>query len=207
MLKYNVDASGAKKLLEGHARQIPYAVSKAVNGVAKDAAAAATASIPVKFDKPNAFTQKAVSYTPATKSSPTATVFVKDAQASYLRFQEEGGTRTPEPKKPVLFPEAVRLNASGNIPRGSIQRSKRAGLMFEAKPGDSRTAHLKPGLYLRPNVKGNKRGKAPKLMVSVGKQAQYRPRFGFADTVKQAVYTNFQKRLEEAVEHALKTAR
>ena len=207
MIKYTVNAAPVTKMLEGHAKQITFTVAKALTDTAKDAANAATASIPVRFDRPNAFTSKAVSYQQATKQSQTAEVFVKDKQAEYLSLQEHGGVRTPEPKKPVLYPEAVRLNANGNIPRGSIQRAKLAGLMFEAKPNDPKTRHLKPGLYQRPNVKGNKRGKAPKLMVSVGQQAQYRRRFGFSETVEKAVHDNFQKRLEEAVAYALKTAR
>lgn len=207
MLKFTVNAAPVTQMLAGHEKQIPFTVSKAVNAVAQDAVKAGTASIPLKFDRPNAFTQKALTFEPATKSNPTATVYAKDRQAEYLKYQEDGGTRADVKGRPVLFPEAVKLNASGNIPKGYVARSLAVRQAFEARKGDPATRHLKPGIYLRPGSKGNKRGTAPKLLISRGAAAQYKPRFGLADTVKDAVHSNFQRRLAEAVEYALKTAR
>lgn len=207
MIKFNVDTSGVAKMLKNHEKQIPFTVSKAVNAAAQDAARAANASTPLKFDRPTAFTQKAVTFEPATKASPTAVVFVKDKQAEYLKYQEHGGTRQNEKGKPVLFAVAQRLNQHGNIPRGAVARALARPDVFEAKKGDPNTRHLPPGVYVRPGGRGNKKGAAPKLLIARGARADYKPRFEFADTVKEAVHSGFQKRLAEAVEYALKTAR
>jgi hypothetical protein len=207
MLKFTVNAAPVTQMLAGHEKQIPFTVSKAVNAAAQDAVKAGTASIPLKFDRPTSFTQKALTFEPATKANLTATVYAKDAQAEYLKYQEDGGTRANVKGKPVLYAAAQRLNQHGNIPRGAVARALSRSDVFEAKKGDPNTRHLKPGVYVRPGGRGNKRGAAPKLLVARGAKAEYKPRFGLADTVKQAVHTNFQKRLEEAVAFALNTAR
>jgi hypothetical protein len=206
-ISVKVDASGVLAMLQGHERQIPFTVAKALTATAKDAQAAVTQSIPVKFDRPNPFTQKAVTITPATKSNPTAVVFIKDQQAKYLEIQEEGGQRKPEPGSPINLPVKYRVNQYGNLPKGAIAREKTRKDTFIAKRGDPDTRHLAPGIYRRPGGRGNKKSSSPQLLISFKKRARYTPRFGMRDTVEQTVKTAFQQRLAEAVETALRTAR
>jgi hypothetical protein len=206
-ISVKVDASGVFRMLDSHLRQVPFTVAKALTATAKDAQAAVTASIPVKFDRPNPFTQKAVTIIPAaTKSNAVATVLVKDAQAKYLEIQEDGGQRKPEPGSPINLPVKYRLNQYGNIARGAISREKARPDTF-VSTGRGKTKHLAPGLYRRPGGRGNKKGTAPQMLIAFKKRAQYAPRFGMRDTVEGAVKTAFQTRLAEAVELAIRTAR
>jgi hypothetical protein len=197
MITVTADTSGVRQALRSAGKQAPFAIAKALTQVAKDAQQAVTASMPVKFDRPTPFTMKAMAIKPATKTRLESTVFVKDAQAKYLLMQEKGGTRTPQPGSPIVTPVAQRTNAYGNISRGAIAREK----------ARSDTFATKTGLYRRPGGKGNKKGVAPKLLISFHKRADYQPRFGMQDTVKRSVQSGFKGRLEAALEAALRTSR
>lgn len=226
-ISVKVDVSGVLNMLRGHERQIPFTVAKALTATAKDAADAVTKSIPVRFDRPTNFTQKAVTIVPATKSNPVAVVLVKDAQAKYLEIEEEGGQRRPEPGSPINLPVKYRTNQYGNIARGAIKRMKGNKDFFVAG-NNSKTRHLEPGIYKRPKYGtrrdgskgttgtlghmakggGRKRGMSGlEMVIAFKKQAQYAPRFGMRATVEGAVKTAFQARLDEAVAYAISTAR
>lgn len=205
-ISVKVDASGVFSMLQNHSRQIPFTVAKALTATAKDAANAVTASIPVRFDRPTSFTQKAMTITPATKSNPVAVVLAKDAQAKYLQIQEEGGQRKPEPGSPINLPVKYRLNQYGNIARGAIAREKTKPDTFVSS-GRGKTKHLQPGVYRRPGGRGNKKGVTPQLLISFKKKASYTARFEMKSTVEATVKTAFQVRLQEAVEYAIRTAR
>lgn len=205
-LTVSVNPTAAIRALDGHLKQIPFTVSKALNAVAKDGVDAGTASMPTKFDRPNPFTKKALTFTPATKANQTATVLAKDAQAKYLAIQETGGERRPERGRVLSVPVTQRLNQFGNIPRGAIKREISRPDTFMAN-GRGETEGLAPGVYRRVGGKGNKRGAAPRLLVAFVRRASYKPRFGLHDTVRDAVGSKFQARLAEAVQLALSTAK
>jgi len=219
-----VDTSGVAALLQNHSRQIPFTVAKALTATAKDAADAVTRSIPVRFDRPTKFTQKAMTIIPATKASGKAVVLVKDQQAKYLQIEEEGGQRSPEPGSPIVTPVRYRTNMYGNIARGALARQRARPDTFVSN-GKGKTRHLAPGLYLRPKVGVRRDGKrgttgASKtggrwakgesgltLLAAFHKKARYTARFGMRTTVEQTVKSAFQTRLQEAVEFAIRTAR
>ena len=228
-------AIGERRLIE-LGRQGPFVLASALTALAKDGQAAATASLPARFDRPTAFTGRAVGIVPAAKALPQAQVFVKREQAEYLAIQESGGERRPRPGAPVLLPVNLRLDPHGNIGRGRLRRERTRKDTFVSGQDEARTRHLPPGIYRRGKVgtrrrrSGGGRGSKGRLFAGLGgvasggagikgvatslrllvrlhPRAAYRRRFGFRQTVAAAVRANARRRLAEAVARALATAR
>lgn len=103
-------------------RQVPYARTLMLNDLGRQVAAAETAGIDETFDNPTPFTERAFTYTPASKAKPVVVVFAKDIQAAYLEpFGDDGDHRQVlGSKRAILTPKTVQLNAYGNIPKGKI---------------------------------------------------------------------------------------
>ena len=148
-------------------KNMRFASARALTMTAKDASATVTKDLSSIFDRPNQFTKRAVAVLSATTSRLQSNVLVKDQQAEYLTYQEEGGDRRPMPGKPVVLPVRQRTNQFGNIPRGAIGKAKDKRTTFVAT-GKGRTKHLAPGIYERP-IKGKRRNG------SVGTKGALRP--------------------------------
>lgn len=194
-----VDTTGLDRRMRALPGQLRFAAALTLTALAKDGQDAAQQQILTAFDRPTAFTRRGVRIHPATKARLESQVFVADIQAGYLVLQETGGERRPRAGAPITVPVGIRLNASGNIPRGAIKRELAKPTAFAVSPRDA--GRLPPGIYRR-----MKRG-APKLLVALERQAQYRPRFGFQTTVRARVRAMLDQRWREAVARALATAR
>jgi hypothetical protein len=94
-------------------RQLPFAVSLALNDTAADVAKNAEKGLAKRLDRPTPFTRRAFAVLRSSRARLAAAVFAKDAQAAYLRFQEEGGERRPKGRA-IVVPVNVRLNKFGN---------------------------------------------------------------------------------------------
>lgn len=150
-----------KALTDLERTQLPYATALALTGIAKRVQSAETAAIAAVFDRPNAFTQRAVGMTRATKATLTATVFVKDAQAKYLEPQEAGGPQFLGGGKRIRTPVDIKLNASGNIAAGQIKRLlARPDVFIGTVKGVS-------GLWQRP-VRGKRRRVSRRKLLNHG---------------------------------------
>lgn len=110
------------------AQQVPFAMSLALNDLARGVATVEQDAINDTFDTPTPFTQKATRIEVATKSRPVATVAFKDIQASYLEPYVVGGNRSLGTKRGMLAPRAVGLNQYGNLSKGKLASLK-------SKPG------------------------------------------------------------------------
>lgn len=110
------------------AEQVPFAMSLALNALAKGVSADQTKLLDETFDTPTPFTEKAYRIEVATKSRPVAVVAAKDIQAQYLEPYVHGGQRSYGEKKGMLGPRDVGLNKYGNLSKGKLQSLK-------AKPG------------------------------------------------------------------------
>lgn len=77
------------------ARQIPFAVSRALNQTAKDLIAANKKDMQMRFDRPTNFTLNAFFFMYAKKGDTSVTIRRKSMQAGkhYLEVQESGGQR------------------------------------------------------------------------------------------------------------------
>lgn len=177
-------------------KQIPFAVARALTATADAARISITRRLPQTFDRPNPFTMRAVSIQPARKTSLTARVFVKDAQAKYLAIQETGGTQAPS-KAAFVIPKAIGRNAYGNLPRGAIQRAKARKGVFVGKPVEGKQG----GIWQ--HVKGG----GLKLLAAFVKKTTYRPRFGFQVQAESVARRVFPAAMREALANAMRTAK
>lgn len=104
-------------------QQAPFAMAQALNKVAGRVKDAEQQNFRDTFKKPTPFTQNSIGITRATKVSLTATVFVKDLAARYLRPYEVGGNHFLS-SRALLNPKDIKLNGYGQLPRATIAKLK-----------------------------------------------------------------------------------
>jgi len=194
------------------AKNFKFGIALGLTNTARFASDKMHQQLPQIFDRPTPFTKSGIGFQPATKSGLEARVFVRDVQAQYLEMQEKGGTRRRMPGKPITLAVGQRLNQFGNIPRGSIARTRARDDVFFASGKDARTKHLPPGIYRRAKVGSRKRkgakGKGQlKLLVAYEASAKYQPRFRFVERVSGIARDNVRREIEAGIAKAMATAR
>jgi hypothetical protein len=198
------------------ASQAPFAMAKALTDTAKMAQVSVTEHINVAFDRPTAFTKRAMAFTPANKATLKANVYVKEMQASYLVTEMEGGARgfksfeekfaTGTGAKVALPGRGIELNQYGNISKAKILRiardvntSGKSKRFFTGKP----VGHAMPsGIYARVN---NNTQITPLIVFATA--AVYQKRFRFSEVVNETVDAKFVSNLESAWAVAVKSMR
>lgn len=221
MISIKIDTSRLERQLKALANdQVPYATAVALTRTAQDAAKELNAELPKHLDNPTPFTRQAFTILRATKRDLRAVVLAKAAQAKYLKYQVDGGSRAPN-KKAQRLPSQIKLNAFGNIPRGEIVRlialakadkrltkakGRKLGVsskvnLFYGDPGNGRP----PGIYKRV-VNGEQQTLVP-LIVFPQQQVQYRPRFPMRSIVERVVAQKFAAHFRVALQEAIRTAR
>lgn len=124
-LRVKVDLSQLKKgLKDVRQKQIPYATALALTATAGHVGKAWQEEMERKLDRPTPFTVNSVAVIPARKSSPTATVLLKDVAAAYLEPFVDGGKHFLGGKKGLLTPKNVPLNQYGNLTKNKIAQLK-----------------------------------------------------------------------------------
>lgn len=193
------------------AKQVPFAKAQAINATAKRVQVAEAENIRKTFKSPTPFTQNSVATKRATKSNPTAIVYVRDIAAKYLQPYETGGVHVL-PGLALLNPKNIPLNAYSQLPRGIVDKLKGRPDVFigavRLKNGDTIN-----GIWQRPtdtkrvtllNARGKRLGKLNRL-----KSTDENPRgklkllirFGDALPVKKQL--NYGKRAREIVSRYL----
>lgn len=197
-VRSNVD-SIAKGMERKYKKQMPYATSKAINVVTKSAQKEVDRQIKT-LDNPTPFTVKGsfVKLSNKNQSPIYAIVGVKDKQAKYLEYTEEGGTsRATGKAKPVPVPSSK--NKYGNLPRGTTKKIGK-GKVFSGTPKGRTIA----GIYQRAGTKKN-----PKLrmLASWHSSTQHHKRTRIGERVRLRVRRDFERELMRQVAAAIKTAR
>ena len=214
------------KLEQFTSRQAPFTIAKALTETAKHVRKAMGEATNTVFDRPTPFTRNAFAFLPARKDTLTATVFAKDKQARYLKFQVQGGGRRVKGFERRFGGEGqadeqsglqhmvptrnVRLNSYGGVSLATIKAMSRnlnssgkAARYFIGKPrGAGQNAGRGYGIYAR--VGNNKRLEA--LMVFANKP-QYRKRFDMTAIGGRVVNAQFESELRKAWQIAMRTAR
>lgn len=206
-------------------KQLPFAISQALNSTAFDARIALNGATRQYFDRPNRFTQSAFLYSRSTKRNLEATVFTNDQQgrdrARYLRFGIAGGTRPQKgferkflsqvvgtrsiPADAQLVPTGlVKLDASGNVSLATIKRIQK-GLSGNARGGffvgTPKGGNRPPGIYRR------SREQLFPYFIATDTRSRYSPRFPMADIGQKVAQRRFGVYLRSSLEKALATAR
>ncbi|TPN79975.1 hypothetical protein [Mesorhizobium sp. B1-1-2] len=175
-------------------QQLPFATAKALTDVARlDVKPAIERQIDAVFVKPVEFTRRGVAYRPANKSGLASKVLIMNVQQSYLEIEEYGGVRTPK-KRALAMPAGQKVNAYGNLPRGTVQR------LLARRDTFSGRVNGHGGIWQRTR-------KGLKLLVAWRDQASYSPRFGFYETARAAAELHFPRRFDAALSQALASAR
>jgi hypothetical protein len=224
-IKTTVDTKAASDMLAKVQKQLPYAMRRAVNETARQAAADVNRAMPSVFTHANAFTLNAVGVaTSATKTNLFATVAIKPLQSKYLWPEIFGGTRTPADNTRTQSAALV-LPGKGSapLPSGFIRR-----LSAQAAAEASRRQQIAAGAQKRRRNAGNSgvfkmSGKGPVggpggffrrlpdhhllRLVSFESSAQYTKKFDFYGAVKTSVDRTLKANLERAIAQALATAR
>ena len=206
-------------------KQLPFAISQALNATAFDARQSINASTRQYFDRPNRFTQSAFFVQRSSKRNLEAVVFAEAApgkdRARYLRYGIQGGQRTQKgferkflaevvgtrriPAGAQLVPTSlVKTNASGNVSLATIKRiqkgltTKGTGTFFIGMPkGGNRPA----GIYRR------SKGQLFPYFLAIEERAKYQRRFPILDIGGKVAQRRFGGYLRTSLSKALETAR
>lgn len=227
-MKITVDVRGidaVKAHMTGIGKQVKFATAVALTKTALRAKEAMPAAMEKALNKPTPFTKKGIFTRRATPDRPEAVVGIMNAQAKYMRYQIEGGTRRPGAGG-LRLPAAINVDEFGNIPKGLIKqliavanKEKKLGKvnsrrikvsnkvdLFYGDPDDNGRRAMPRGIYKRIDL-GNGRGQLIPLVVFPVVSANYRPRFDFEKEVAAVVAKEWDKQFADAFAYAKRTAR
>lgn len=152
-------------------RQIPFALSLAINEVLSDVRKNWVKRLRKSLDRPTPFTLRGFAIKRASKRRLTGMVFAKPIQNDYLARLEDGGTRIPR-RRAIPVPVGQRRNRYGNMPRGAVSRVLAKPNTFSGTPKGGGT----PGIYQRLGTRRKSGGARLKLLVHYADLARYTPR-------------------------------
>jgi hypothetical protein len=199
-------------------KQLPFAISQALNSTAFSARDAFKGASQAVFDKPTTFIQNAWRVKKATKATLTAIVYPEERRRPYLKANIRGGARGTKPFEakllgaatgPIgsntrLVPGAIRRNAQGNVSLATLKKltsnigkTGNNSVFIGTPSGGSRP----PGVYQR-TPKGGLRP----LFIAV-RRATYQRRFKIDEIGQKVVQRRFNQYLMSSLEKALATAR
>lgn len=198
MVKFEADFNKAIKDLDRTQRkQIPFAISQAINDTAHKSTLNLQKGARIHLDRPTPFTLKGFKFRRSTKRNLSATVYVAPIQNKYLRYQIEGGTRKAGVEGGVSVPVNVKLNKYGNIP------GKRTGLAKSKKKFIATRRGVK-GVW---QTTGGKKNPQIRLSVYLAKSATYKKIFPFHNIVRTTVARSLGIAFKKRLRLALATAR
>ncbi len=188
-------------------KQLPFAISNALNSVAFDARRAVLANLRKKFILRNKWTQRGLRVVKARKHNLVAWV---NFERAYMVDQEEGGTRLPRGRH-IAVPNQIRSDKRKRItktkrPRAVLDRKRLAGgvgapfKVVGAGAGKLRTG---AGIYQRLT-----KARLPiRTLYQFETSVVVKPRLYMHRTIEGVATSNFRAHLNKAMVRALATAR
>lgn len=217
------------------AKQMPFAISLALNNTAKTMIAKNKQDMNKIFSRPVAFTRNAFFYKPARKGDTSVMLRRKDMQRGkhYLEVQQDGGARPQtgiEKAFQYRLPYAgvfKHMTPTSNFPRiksGVISPGERnkimAAMQVQQDPAANSPKRGRPkrgkDVYFAPKSFGRKAGiykrkegsrSIQKMFNFIDRNITYRPRLRFDDRMALYGRTIYPKRLQSAMKRALATAK
>jgi len=209
--------SVARGLSRIQRKQIPFATSQTLNQLAFDltkrkkkgvlGAATATTFNKKKGKGSTEFTQRNFFFENSNKSNLTAWVFWDSRNADFMKFQVDGGNRSPRSRAIVVPTKHTkkRLNKFGNIGKGEI--SKLLADKSKNFSGSPNGANSKSeGIWERYGRSTKRGGQKIRKIISYANKASYQPKFKFAQITADFVAsekggfdTKFRKNLRKAI--------
>lgn len=171
----NIDISSnikevKKALTHVEKKAVPKATQHTVNNLAFSIA---RKEMPKRADKvfdkgATSWTKRGFGYKKAKSGQTSSKVFIRTNQAKYMKYQIDGGTRTPEGRAILVPTTAARKNKYGNLTKGTYQKIANNDGYFKAK-----------GKVFK------KRGKKKVSVVGVYKdKTDYKPKFKYYNYAK-----------------------
>ena len=195
-LSVSVDINGVERYLDKVQKQVPFAISQALNDVAFDSRKALRAQAIKKLDRPTKFTLDGFRVVKAKKTNLESVVYVEGKRVGYMIWQIKGGVRQAK-NKGTGVPVNARLNKYGNIP------GRKKGLVKNSKQFIG-TVKGVTGVWQKA---GGKRNPKLKLMTAFEKSVRYSARFPFDKIIKGVVKNKFRSHFNKRMANALRTAR
>jgi hypothetical protein len=188
-------------------KQVPFAVSQAINDTAAQARIAATDALDTHLDKPVAFTKRAIGYTKSNKRNLQAVVSIRPQQHAYLKYQIKGGQRRPN-RRAIPVPFNQPRNEYGNLSRGTIGKLLQKPNVFSGSvknvAGIWQRGHYSRGGKFSVNTKS--RATSVRLLVAWEKDVDYQARYPYSKIVANVVRKKFQRNLKQRLAAALASA-
>ena len=198
MLSVKMDITAANKMIENvAAKQLPFAFAYTLTLTANDARQEIVRTLPEKFTlrtgwwKP--YSYLGFNVRKATKRRLISEIYTR---AYFMRWQEEGGIKTPDGQKIAVPTVNVRRTKSNRIPLG-----KRPSALLRQSKNPAFFMNTKSGSVLFRRVT-----KQLTAMYVMTRQARIKRRLGMHDTasviLKQNLHKNFEKAFAEAIRSA-----
>ncbi|KZL26057.1 hypothetical protein [Pseudovibrio sp. WM33] len=207
MIRYTANFDEVTRgLTKAEQRQVPFAISLALNYTVEDIKANTEKGLGRRLDRPTPFTKRGLALKRASKRNLSAVVFFKDRQAEYLEKQEKGGTRRPK-RKALAVPFSQRLNKYGNLPRRSIDRLLKRPDVFQGEINGVEGIWQRPRRGKRRNgSRGTKGSSGLKLLIAYEKSADYQPRLRFREGARKTADARIKHNFRRAMRKAILTA-
>jgi hypothetical protein len=171
-------------------KQLPYAISAALNDVAVQVQMGERANLQHVLRHPRPFTVNSVFFRKATKAKLVAVVYIKDITAKYLMPFEYGGVHVL-PGPALLDPKTIALDPYGQLRNNTAKRlAQRKNVYVGTIRGIS-------GFWLRTQKKVQTTNAAGKTVTRIVRNLVLLIRFGVALPVK--THLNFHLRAEQIV--------
>lgn len=217
-LTIKVDTRAIAREISSLARkQIPFAISQAINSTAQKVIAAETDALSETFDTPRAFTKSAFTMASsfggkyATKRDPTAVIVAKPIQAAYLAPSEFNETQSLGQGRRIRTPVDIKTGAGGNIAKGAIAQLLAEPDVFLG------VVHGVNGLWQRPSsprpkgaprrrIKSNTTGRL-KLLVAFTRPVHVKTQLGYLERARSVFEADWSREFDAALSKAIATAR
>lgn len=217
-IKVSFDARRMQRGLTDLAKkQIPFAISQAVNAVAQKVIDAETAALDETFDQPRSFTKQAFTMAShfggqrASKRNPVAIIVAKPIQEAYLAPSEFGEPQSLGQGKRVRTPVNIKTGSGGNIPKDAIARLLQEPDVFIGSVNGTngiwqRPTAPRPKGTPRRKIKSNTTGRL-KLLVAFTRPVRVKTHLRFRERAAEVVGRSIDAEFDRALAKALATAR
>ena len=195
-INLTTNASKVQKAIQGFSKQMPFAMSQALNSTAFDIRRQIVdRTYPQSFNVKNKrFANAMFRVEKASKRKLSAAVFDRLGK-DYMAMQAEGGTKLPRGRNIAIPGRANQRTATGKIPRARQPRQIIAS-------GKAYKTTLRGGQQAIVQPQGRGKVKRLKVMYVLEQTARIPKRFPFYEDAQTAAQRNFNKRFNAEFKRA-----
>ena len=200
-INLTTNASAVQKAMQGFSKQLPFAMSQALNATAFDVRKQIVdRTYPKSFNVKNKrFASAMFRVEKATKRKLSAAVFDRLGK-DYMAMQAEGGIKTPRGNNIAIPGRRNTRTATGKIPRARQPRQL-------LNNGKAYKTTLRGGQKAIVQPQGRGKNKSLKVMYVLEQTARIPKRFDFYEDANMIGKRNFDKNFSKAFARAKATAR